>query len=88
MTTAADAFAEVIERAVEAAVRKALNVSETTNRRLLSIEESAMYLSLSKREVYNMIANRQIAIVTRGRRRMIDIHDLDRWIAKNKVLEC
>jgi excisionase family DNA binding protein len=85
MSSTTDAFQRVIEQAVEAGVRKALNVSEATNRRLLSAEEAAVYLSLSKREVYNMIANHQLAAVTHGRRKMLDIRDLDDWIERNKV---
>ena len=82
--SSSDAFQQVIEQAVEAAVRKALNISEATNRRLLSIEETAVYLSLSKREVYNMIANEELPAVTHGRRKMLDIFDLNRWIEQNK----
>jgi excisionase family DNA binding protein len=81
---ATDAFQEVIERAVEAGVRKALNISEVTNRRLLSIEEGAVYLSLSKREVYNMVATDELTAVTHGRRKMLDIRDLDAWIEQAK----
>jgi excisionase family DNA binding protein len=85
MTNATDAFQHVIEQAVETAVRKALNISVATNRRLFSIEEGAAYLSLSKREVYSMIAARELPAVTHGRRKMLDIGDLDRWIAQNKT---
>jgi excisionase family DNA binding protein len=85
MTNTTDAFQQVIERAVETAVRKALNINDATNRRLLSIEEGAAYLSLSKREVYNMIAARELPAVTHGRRKMLDIRDLDQWIAQNKA---
>jgi excisionase family DNA binding protein len=81
----ADAFSRVIAEAVESGVRKALNVSEATNRRLLSAEEAAAYLALSKREIYNMIANRQLPAVTRGRRKMLDLRDLDQWIEQNKA---
>lgn len=84
MSTAGDAFAEVIERAVEAAIRKALNLSEATNRRLMTVEEAAVYLSLSEREIHNMIALTDLQCVRRGRRVMIDIHDLDLWIETNK----
>jgi len=85
--SATDAFQQVIEQAVDAGVRKALNVSELTNRRLFSIEEAAVYLSLSKREVYNMIATRELPAVTHGRRKMLDIRDLDAWIDHNKETE-
>ena len=77
-------FERLVEQAVEPGVRKALNICETTNRRLLSVEEGAVYLSLSKRELYNMIANHEIAAVTHGRRKMLDIRDLDAWIEHNK----
>jgi len=84
MTSMTDAFERLIEQAVETGVRKGLNISETTNRRLLSVEEGAVYLSLSKRELYNMIANHEMAVVTHGRRKMLDIRDLDAWIEHNK----
>ena len=84
MSGAADAFQQIIEQAVEAAVRKALNVSETTNRRLFSITQGAVYLALSKREVYNIIAAGGLPVVSHGRRKMLDIRDLGEWIARNK----
>jgi excisionase family DNA binding protein len=82
--TATDAFQQAIETAVETGVRKALNISDATNRRLLSIEEGAVYLSLSKREVYNMIATDELPAVTHGRRKMLDIRDLEVWIERSK----
>jgi excisionase family DNA binding protein len=82
--TGTDALAEVIRGAVRDAVREALNIDEATNRRLLAAEEAATYLSLSKREVYNMIAAGQLLAVSHGRRKMLDIRDLDTWIAENK----
>ncbi len=69
---------------METALRKALNLSEVTNRRLLTVEETAVYLSLSKREVYNMIANGSFPVVPHGRRTMLDIRDVDSWIERNK----
>jgi excisionase family DNA binding protein len=85
--TATDAFQEVIERAVEAGVRKALNISEVTNRRLLSIEDGATYLALSKREVYNMISGGKLPAVKHGKRTMLDMKDLDEWIERAKRRE-
>ena len=79
-----NAFEEVITRAVDAGVRKALDLSEATNRRLFSIEDSATYLSLSRREVYNMIAARDLPVVPRGRKKTIDVQDLNGWIERNK----
>lgn len=79
-----DAFEQVIEKAVEAAVRKVLNINRATNRRLFSVKEAAEYIGLSKREVYNMITTEELPPVTRGRRKMLDIRDIDKWIERNK----
>lgn len=81
---ATDLLQQVIEQAVEVAVRKVLEGNTAGNRRLLSPEETATYLSMSKRENYNMIANGQIAVVTHGQRKMLDIRDVDEWIDHNK----
>lgn len=86
MSSAADALSQVIEQAVAAGVRKAFEgVNDGTNRRLLSAEQAATYLGLSKREVYNMIANKGLVAVKHGRRIMLDIRDLDAWIDFNKL---
>jgi excisionase family DNA binding protein len=82
---ARDAFGEAIAAAVESAVRKALNITEVTNRRVLSAEEAANYIGLSRREVYNMIANRQLRTIKHGKRTMLDIRDLDEWIEVKKA---
>ena len=84
MTSADNAIQGVLDRAVEAAVRKALNVNDATNRRLFSIEEGAAYLSLSKREVYNMTTAGELPVVRHGRRKMLDILDLNEWIERCK----
>jgi excisionase family DNA binding protein len=85
MSSTTDAFSQVIEQAVAAGVRKAFDgVNEGTNRRLLSVEQAATYLCLSKRELYNMVANKALVAVKHGRRTMVDIRDLDRWISQNK----
>ncbi len=85
MSTPTDALTLVIEQAVEAGIRRALNGNGAMNRRLLSADEAALYVSLSRREIYNLIANRQLPAVIRGRRKMLDIQDLDAWIDRNKV---
>jgi excisionase family DNA binding protein len=78
-----DAFAEIIKSAVADGVRQALNIHDATNRRLLSVEQSAEYLNLSKREIWDMIAQHELPVVARGRRKMVDIQDLDGWIQRN-----
>jgi len=82
--SATDTFAEIIRVAAAAGVREALNVQDATNRRLLTVEQAAEYLALSKREIWNMIAGHELPVVAHGRRKMIDIQDLNSWIDRNK----
>ena len=84
MASPSDAFQQLITDAVRIAVREEMSTTPLGNR-LRSIEEAAAYLSLSKREIYNMIANRELPVVTRGRRKMLDLKDLDAWIEQNKL---
>jgi excisionase family DNA binding protein len=80
-----DGFETMIGLVVESAVRKALSNGETATRRLLTVEETAVYLSLSERQIQNMISARSLPVVRQGRRVMVDIRDLDRWIEDNKA---
>ena len=79
-----DVFSEIIEAACETAVRRAMNISDISSRRLLTVQEAAVYLALSEREVYNMLANKDLNRVRHGRRLMVDIRDLEEWIAGHK----
>ena len=76
--TASDVFQQLIERAVETGVRKALNVNDATNRRLFSVDEVAVYLELVQtRDLQHDRNTAELAAVTCGRRKMLDIKDLD-----------
>lgn len=79
-----DPLSRMIEAACEAAIRRAMNISEVSPRRLLTVEEAAVYLTLSEREIYNMISTSELVAVRHGKRRMIDIRDLEAWIAAHK----
>jgi excisionase family DNA binding protein len=81
MTTHIDPLSQMIETACEAAIRRAMGINPVLQRRLLTTKQAAAYLTLCEREIYNMIGNRQLASVRYGKRVMIDIHDLDEWIA-------
>lgn len=83
--TGNDPLSQMIQAACEAAIKRALNISEISPRRLLTVQEGAVYLTLSEREIYNMIANKELAGVRHGRRTMIDIRDIDEWIAMHKA---
>jgi excisionase family DNA binding protein len=53
---------------------------------MLSPEKAAEYIGVSVDIVYEMLRDRKIAYVPKGKNgRTIDRCDLDRWIDKNKV---
>ena len=79
-----DPFSQMIATACEAAIKRVLNISDISPRRLLTVAESAVYLAISERETYNMLANKELVGVRHGRRIMLDIRDLDEWIEANK----
>ena len=84
--TAIDPLSLMIRAACEAAVKGVLNiVTDISPRRLLSVEETATYLCLSEREIYNMLSNRELTGVRHGRRLLLDIEDLQQWIVANKA---
>lgn len=80
-----DPLSQMIEAACETAIKKAMNITDISPRRLITVQKAAVYLTLSEREIYNMIATREIAGVRDGRRTMLDIRDLDQWIAAHKA---
>ena len=56
-------------------------------KRLYSVKEAAIYLGLSAWSIRGLIWNGQLSTVRMGRRVLLDIQDLDRWIEVNKVRE-
>jgi excisionase family DNA binding protein len=83
--TQAETLSQIMEAACEAAIKRTMRISDIAPRRLLTARESAQYLSLSEREIYNMISDRQLAGVRHGKRVMIDIRDLEQWILSHKA---
>jgi excisionase family DNA binding protein len=80
-----DVLSQLVEAACGAAIRKALNIADIPPRRLVTIKETAIYLAISEREVYKMLANNELLGVRHGRRLMIDIRDLESWIDSHKA---
>jgi len=80
-----DPFTTIVKAACQAAIAEAIGiVGDVSPRRLLSVAATAVYLNLSEREVYNIIATHEIPGVRHGKRVMLDIRDLDEWIVKHK----
>lgn len=83
-STIGEAFAILVEGSIEQAVRRVFNEGLTLKPRCVGAETAGAYLSLSEREVYNMIADGELPAVRRGKRKLIDLKDLDDWIDSHK----
>jgi len=55
-----------------------------TNKRLFTIKEAARYLGRSPWTVAEMIRSGRLSYIPDGKRRFLDIHDLNDWIEKSK----
>jgi excisionase family DNA binding protein len=58
---------------------------ERPAKRLYSIKEAAIYLGRSEWAVREMIWAGKLPYVKDGRWILLDIHDMDEWIDKNKT---
>jgi hypothetical protein len=63
----------MIRLACEDAIKTALNIGDISPRRLLSVGQTATYLCLSEREIYNMLSTKELTGVRHGKRLMVDI---------------
>jgi excisionase family DNA binding protein len=75
----------MIKAACQAAIKEAMQISDISPRRLMTAQEASVYLALSEREIYNMLSNKELTGVRHGRRLMLDIRDLEEWIAAHKA---
>lgn len=73
-----------IEEAIARVVRDELGKLNLRQKRLLTIEEAAEYLNVSKGTIHNLMAEKKLAQVYFMRWPMIDIEDLDRLIRESK----
>ncbi len=56
-----------------------------SERRLLSVRETAKILGISIHTLYSWVSQRKIPFVKCGRRTEFDTKDLDVWIERNKT---
>ena len=56
------------------------------NRRLLTVQEVADYLGISKDTAYSMVSQRKIPFVKIGRLLKFDLRSIDDWIAQNSTM--
>jgi excisionase family DNA binding protein len=59
--------------------------AERPRKRLYTINQAAEYLGRSPWAVRSMIWSGKLSAVRDGKRILLDVHDLDRWIEANKV---
>jgi len=72
--------------AKEVSARLALPQSQSQQaRRLLSVDQAAVYLGRTPRAVRHMIQQGALPTVRHDRRVMLDVRDLDQWIEQNKT---
>lgn len=60
-------------------------MSQAINKRLYSIKEASTYLGRSIWAVREMLWAGKLPYVRDGRRILLDIHDMELWIEKNKT---
>jgi excisionase family DNA binding protein len=52
---------------------------------MLTVQRAAKYLSLPVSQIRDLYWSRQLPIIRRGKRIIIDIRDLDAWVEKTKA---
>ena len=62
-----------------------LNRNIGFNMRWLTIKEAAAYMRMSPRKVYDLMVDGELAYVKIGRKRTIDVQDIDTLMMKNKI---
>lgn len=60
--------------------------SDRENKRLYSINEAAVYLGRSVWAVREMLWAGKMPHIKDGKRILVDIEDMDRWIDKSKII--
>jgi excisionase family DNA binding protein len=61
------------------------NKTERLRKRLFTITQAAEYLGRSSWAVRAMIWAGKLPAVRDGKRVLVDVHDMDRWIEVNKI---
>ncbi len=59
--------------------------SQKISKRLYSIPEAGQYLGRTKWAIREMIYAGKIPCIRDGRRMLLDINDMDRWIEENRT---
>jgi excisionase family DNA binding protein len=63
------------------------NKKTVQGKRLISIKEAGDYLSRSAWTVAEMVRTGKLPYVRDGKRKLLDLRDLDAWVDSNKYIE-
>lgn len=58
----------------------------STERRLLTIQAAAEYLSTTPWAIRSLLWGREVPFLRLGKRFLLDVRDLDAWIDRNKAV--
>jgi excisionase family DNA binding protein len=80
-----DTFSDLVAAKVGARLAGTGREGGKVQKRLLTVEEAAVYIGRTKEAVQHLIAAGKLPIVKSDRRVFLDIRDLDRWIEQCKL---
>lgn len=80
----ADPLSEMIKVAVREVLSEVIKTTDMRSQRLLSPEQAAEYINLSRARVYELLKEGEIPVVKSGRSTLVDKDDLDAWIRSHK----
>jgi excisionase family DNA binding protein len=83
--TLLDTFSDLIAAKVGARLAGPGREGGKVQKRLLSVEEAAVYVGRTKEAVQHLIAAGKLPVVKADRRVFLDIRDLDLWIDQCKT---
>lgn len=64
---------------------KPQRINNPLSKRLYNVEEAALYLGRSVWGIREMIYAGKLPIIKDGRRVLLDIADMDKWIERSKI---
>lgn len=79
-----DPLSEMIKVAVREVLSEVIRTTDLRKQRLLSPEEAAEYIHVSRARVYELLKEGEIPVVKSGRSTLIDKNDLESWIQSHK----
>ena len=85
MTDPMSAWVDTLAQRLLDDIQPKLDAALAVRPRLLNVEQAATYLGRSSKAVRHLIASHTLPVVKTDGRVLLDIQDLDTWIAQNKT---